>query len=98
MKRSARPPASIWRASTELAAKESLSRAPDDAVQDADRSPSTLVSEAAANTSVGGFSFSRACRPGASAHVPINKVARAVRKDRVNMLAPCRRSTLYTDE
>src|SRR5687768_637147 len=98
MKRSARPPASIWRARTELAAKESLTWAREAAVQDADSSPSTLVNEAAANTSMGGSAFSRACAPGASAHPHMNKMTRIVRRGRVNMRGSGHGSTLYTEE
>src|SRR5436190_9116502 len=54
MNTSALPPASIWRASIELEAKESLTRTPELRVHESDNSPTTLVSDEAANTSSAG--------------------------------------------
>src|SRR5688572_624865 len=60
MNTSAVPPASIWRASTELAANEILTGTPDDFSQRGDNSSRTLVREAAANTRSAGRSRSAA--------------------------------------
>src|SRR6185295_4820329 len=51
MNTSALPPASICRANTELAAKDSFTCTPEVCAQFVDRSPSTFVKDAAANTS-----------------------------------------------
>src|ERR1043165_2061887 len=65
MNTSALPPASICRASTELAANEVFTATPDCDCQLPDNSPSTSASEAAANTSSSGRFDS--CAPTGSA-------------------------------
>src|SRR5204863_277704 len=55
MKTSTLPPASIWRASTELAANELLTGTLEVFVHAVDSSPTTLVNEAAAKTRTSGF-------------------------------------------
>ena len=81
MNTSALLPASIWRASTELAANDSFTVTPEDFSQAGANSPSTFVSEAAAKTSSSGFfgSSARAAPASASAamHAAKNFIGRS---------------------